>query len=84
MPLREDVKWLGYEWDTECFASDYFQQLYDWAIELIKVGKAYVDSQTSEEMAEQKGTPTEPGTPSPYQKQVRGRESAVVSRDEGR
>ena len=64
--IKEDVKWLGYEWDTECFASDYFQQLYDWAIELIKTGKAYVDSQTSEEIAVQKGTPTEPGTPSPF------------------
>lgn len=64
--IKEDVKWLGYEWDTECFASDYFQQLYDWATELIKTGKAYVDSQTSEEIAVQKGTPTEPGTPSPF------------------
>ncbi|WP_111622767.1 glutamine--tRNA ligase/YqeY domain fusion protein [Arenibacter echinorum] len=64
--IKEDVEWLGYEWDTECFASDYFQQLYDWAIDLIKVGKAYVDSQTSEEIAEQKGTPTEAGTPSPF------------------
>jgi glutaminyl-tRNA synthetase len=64
--IKEDVKWLGYEWDTECFASDYFQQLYDWAIELIKMGKAYVDSQSSEEIADQKGTPTEAGTPSPY------------------
>ncbi|MEG3656142.1 glutamine--tRNA ligase/YqeY domain fusion protein [Arenibacter palladensis] len=64
--IKEDVEWLGYEWDTECFASDYFQQLYDWAIELIKMGKAYVDSQTSEEIAVQKGTPTEAGTPSPF------------------
>ena len=64
--IKRDVEWLGYQWDTECYASDYFQQLYDWAIELIKMGKAYVDSQTSEEMAEQKGTPTEPGTYSPY------------------
>ncbi|MCK0132696.1 glutamine--tRNA ligase/YqeY domain fusion protein [Arenibacter sp. S6351L] len=64
--IKEDVKWLGYEWDTECFASDYFQQLHDWAIELIKTGKAYVDSQTSEDIAVQKGTPTEAGTPSPY------------------
>ncbi|MDO6604372.1 glutamine--tRNA ligase/YqeY domain fusion protein [Arenibacter palladensis] len=64
--IKEDVEWLGYEWDTECFASDYFQQLYDWAVELIKMGKAYVDSQTSEEIAVQKGTPTEAGTPSPF------------------
>jgi len=64
--IKRDVEWLGYEWDKECYASDYFQQLYDWAIGLIKEGKAYVDSQTSEEMAKQKGTPTEPGTPSPF------------------
>jgi len=64
--IKEDVKWLGYEWDTECFASDYFQNLYDWALMLIKQGKAYVDSQTSEEIAIQKGTPTEAGTPSPF------------------
>ncbi len=64
--IKNDVKWLGYTWDTECYASDYFQRLYDWAIELIEKGKAYVDSQTSEEMATQKGTPTEPGVNSPY------------------
>ncbi len=64
--IKRDVEWLGYEWDTERYASDYFQQLYDWAIFLIKEGKAYVDSQTSEEMAAQKGTPTEPGTESPF------------------
>jgi len=64
--IKRDVEWLGYQWDTERYASDYFQQLYDWAIFLIKEGKAYVDSQTSEEMATQKGTPTEPGTESPY------------------
>ncbi len=64
--IKRDVEWLGYKWDTERYASDYFQQLYDWAVALIKAGKAYVDSQTSEEMANQKGTPTEPGTESPY------------------
>lgn len=64
--IRKDVEWLGFEWDKECYASDYFQQLYNWAVELIKEGKAYIDSQTSEEMAAQKGTPTEPGTASPY------------------
>ncbi len=64
--IKRDVEWLGYSWDTECYASDYFQQLYDWAVELIKAGKAYVDSQSSEEMAKQKGTPTEAGTHSPY------------------
>ncbi len=63
--IKRDVRWLGYEWDTERYASDYFQQLYDWAVILIKKGKAYVDSQSSEEMAAQKGTPTEPGMHSP-------------------
>ncbi|MEP3372628.1 MAG: glutamine--tRNA ligase/YqeY domain fusion protein [Maribacter dokdonensis] len=64
--IKKDVEWLGFKWDTERYASDYFQQLYDWAIELIKKGKAYVDNQSSEEMAAQKGTPTEPGTNSPF------------------
>lgn len=64
--IKRDVEWLGFKWDKECYASDYFQQLYDWAVELIKKDKAYVDSQTSEEMAKQKGTPTQPGTNSPY------------------
>ncbi|MDX1364474.1 MAG: glutamine--tRNA ligase/YqeY domain fusion protein [Arenibacter latericius] len=64
--IKRDVSWLGFEWDTECYASDYFQQLYDWAIILIKQGKAYVDSQSSEDIALQKGTPTEPGKASPF------------------
>ncbi|MFM2229472.1 MAG: Glutamine--tRNA ligase [Bacteroidota bacterium] len=64
--IKRDVQWLGYQWDRECYASDYFQQLYDWAVELIQKGKAYVDSQSSEEMAKQKGTPTQPGTESPF------------------
>ncbi|UPT72046.1 MAG: glutamine--tRNA ligase/YqeY domain fusion protein [Flavobacterium sp. JAD_PAG50586_2] len=64
--IKRDIEWLGYKWNNECYASDYFQQLYDWAIEFIKTGKAYVDSQSSEEMAIQKGTPTTPGTDSPF------------------
>ena len=64
--IKRDIKWLGYEWDKELYSSDYFQTLYDWAVLLIKDGKAYVDSQTSDEIAEQKGTPTQPGTESPY------------------
>ena len=64
--IKKDVEWLGYRWDRECYTSDYFQNLYDWAVEFIKKGKAYVDSQTSSAMAEQKGTPTTPGTESPY------------------
>ncbi len=64
--IKKDVEWLGYEWDRECYASDYFQQLYDWAVALIKKGKAYVDSQASEAIAAQKGTPTRAGEDSPY------------------
>ena len=64
--IKEDVSWLGYTWDKELFSSDYFQQLYDWAVLFIKEGKAYVDSQSSEAMAEQKGTPTQPGVDGPF------------------
>ncbi|MDG1571506.1 glutamine--tRNA ligase/YqeY domain fusion protein [Robiginitalea sp. M366] len=64
--IKRDVEWLGFEWAEERYASDYFQQLYDWAVALIRNGKAYVDSQTSEVIASQKGTPTEPGTDSPH------------------
>ncbi|MDN3708577.1 glutamine--tRNA ligase/YqeY domain fusion protein [Myroides ceti] len=64
--IKNDVEWLGYKWDKEVYASDYFQQLYDWTVELIKKGKAYVDSQSSEEIAQQKGTPTQAGTASTY------------------
>ncbi|MDG1213852.1 MAG: glutamine--tRNA ligase/YqeY domain fusion protein [Flavobacteriaceae bacterium] len=64
--IKKDVSWLGFQWDKECYASDYFQQLYDWAITLIKEGKAYVDSQTAEAIATQKGTPTSVGTNSPF------------------
>jgi glutaminyl-tRNA synthetase len=64
--IKKDVEWLGFKWDKECYASDYFQQLYYWAVELIKKDKAYVDSQSSEDMAIQKGTPTSPGTDSPF------------------
>ena len=65
--IREDIHWLGFDWGgREYYASDYFPKLYDLAIRLIKEGKAYVDDQTSEEIAAQKGTPTTPGTESPY------------------
>ena len=64
--IKKDIEWLGFNWTNECYASDYFQQLFDWAIEFIKKGKAYVDSQSSEEIAQQKGTPTSPGTESTY------------------
>ena len=64
--IKKDISWLGYTWANECYSSDYFQEMYDWAVLLIKDGKAYVDSQTSEEMRIQKGTPTESGTNSPF------------------
>lgn len=64
--IKEDIQWLGYQWGNEYYASDYFQQLWDFAIRLIKEGKAYIDEQSSEEIAAQKGTPTQPGTESPY------------------
>lgn len=64
--IKKDVAWLGYQWENELYSSDYFQQLYDWAVLMIKDGKAYVDSQSSEAMAEQKGTPTQPGIDGPY------------------
>lgn len=64
--IKQDITWLGYQWENELYSSDYFQQLYDWAVLFIKEGKAYVDSQTSEAMAEQKGTPTQVGTNSPF------------------
>ena len=65
--IREDIHWLGFDWgNREYYASDYFPQLYELAIRMIKEGKAYVDEQTSEQIAEQKGTPTQPGVESPY------------------
>ncbi len=63
--IREDVKWLGFNWAEERFASDYFQQLYEWAVQMIKDGKAYVEDQTSEQINEQRKTPFEPGIESP-------------------
>ena len=63
--IKRDVEWLGFTWDKEVYASDYFQTLYDWAVELIKKGKAYVDNLSPEEIAKQKGTPTQPGVNSP-------------------
>ncbi len=64
--IKRDIEWLGFKWGDVLYASDYFQQLWDLAVELIKQGKAYVDEQTSEQIAEQKGTPTQPGVNSPY------------------
>ena len=64
--IKEDIQWLGFQWGHIYHASDYFQQLWDFAVRLIKEGKAYVDEQTSEQIAQQKGTPTQPGVASPY------------------
>jgi glutaminyl-tRNA synthetase len=64
--IMNDIKWLGFQWGNVYYASDYFEKLWDFAIWLIKKGLAYVDEQTSEQIAEQKGTPTQPGKPSPF------------------
>lgn len=64
--IKKDVAWLGFQWSNECYSSDYFQQLYDWAVLLIKKGVAYVDGLSAEEMAQQKGTHAEPGVESPF------------------
>ena len=64
--IQKDIEWLGFEWADVLYSSDYFQQLYDWAIIMIKNGKAYVDDQDSKLIAEQKGTPTQPGVDSPF------------------
>jgi len=64
--IKKDIAWLGFKWDKELYASNYFQQLYDWAVQMVKEGKAYVDEQPQDLINEQKGTPTEPGVESPY------------------
>jgi glutaminyl-tRNA synthetase len=64
--IQENVRWLGFRWQNLCYASDYFAQMYEWAIQLIKAGKAYVDDQTADQIRENRGTLTEPGKPSPY------------------
>jgi glutaminyl-tRNA synthetase len=64
--IQEDIAWLGYTWEEVVFASDYYEQLYEWAVKLIRDGKAYVDSQTADEISSNRGTPTEPGKDSPY------------------
>jgi glutaminyl-tRNA synthetase len=64
--IKADIKWLGFEWAKECYASDYFPKLYDFAVRLIKMGLAYVDDSSAEEIAAMKGSPTVPGTDSPY------------------
>ncbi|MDY3524467.1 glutamine--tRNA ligase/YqeY domain fusion protein [Riemerella anatipestifer] len=68
--IKKDVEWLGFKWDKELYASDYFQQLYEWAVEMIKQGKAYVDEQSSEEITAQRKTPFEDGIESPYRNRL--------------
>lgn len=75
--IKYDVQWLGFKWDKELYSSDYFQQLFDWAIQFIKEGKAYIDDQSSEQMALQKGTPTELGTESPNRNRAVGENLAL-------
>jgi glutaminyl-tRNA synthetase len=65
--IMDNVHWLGFDWEDRLFfASDYFDQLYEWAVMLIKEGKAYVDDHSAEEISEQRGTPTQPGVESPF------------------
>jgi len=64
--IQEDVRWLGFEWDRLCYASDYFPQLYEWALQLIRTGKAYVDDLSADQIRQHRGTLTEPGADSPY------------------
>src|ERR1041384_4742984 len=64
--IKEDIRWLGFNWENEFYASDYFDRIYEFAIKLIGKGLAYVDDQSAEQIASQKGTPTEPGQASPF------------------
>ena len=64
--IKEDISWLGFEWANEFYTSDYFDQLYAWAVKLVKIGKAYVDDQSAEQVAATKGTPTKEGDESPF------------------
>ncbi len=85
IPSRRISGGLGFDWEErEYYASDYFGQLYDFAVDLIKKGLAYVDDQSSEEIASQKGTPTEPGTNSPLQGPVSGGEPGPFPANECR
>lgn len=78
--IRDDIAWLGFEWDRLCYASDYFDQLYAWAIELIKAGFAYVDDQSAEQMRENRGTLTEAGEPSPFRDREPGENLDLLAR----
>ena len=78
--IKSDIKWLGFKWDQECYASDYFKKLYDWAVSLIEKKLAYIDSQSSQEIASQKGTPAKEGTPSPFRERSK-EESLKIFKD---
>lgn len=78
--IKKDIEWLGFHWGDVYYASDYFQQLWDFAVRLIKEGKAYVDEQTSEQIAEQKGTPTQPGVESPFRNRPVGESLALFEK----
>ena len=83
--IKENIQWLGYNWNSECYASDYFHQLYGWAKQLISLGKAYVDSQSSEAIAIQKGTPTQPGKNSPYRnRSIKENQNLFLQMKEGK
>ena len=83
--IKNDISWLGYSWKKVTYSSDYFDQLYDWALYLISIEKAYVDSQTSEEIASQKGTPTTPGQNSPFRnRSIEENTSLFVKMKEGK
>ena len=78
--IKSDIKWLGFKWDQECYASDYFKELYNWAVSLIEKKLAYIDSQSSQEIASQKGTPTKEGTPSLFRERPK-EESLKIFKD---
>ena len=83
--IKEDIRWLGFEWNGKpLFASDYFDQLYNWAIKMIKDGKAYVDDQPQEVISEQKGVPTRPGVESPFRKDEKRRISKRLKGTQGK
>ena len=78
--IKSDIKWLGFKWDQECYASDYFKELHDWAVSLIEKKLAYIDSQSSQEIASQKVTPAKEGTPSPFRERSK-EESLKIFKD---
>ncbi|HRT13199.1 MAG TPA: glutamine--tRNA ligase/YqeY domain fusion protein [Bacteroidales bacterium] len=78
--IKEDIQWLGFKWDGEYYASDYFTQLYEWAEKLIMMGLAYVDEQTQEEISKNRGVPTKPGIESPYRNRTKEESLALFRR----